>query len=74
MSRFKNVGLWLSIAALIPMICKGFNINILPSNYNDIVNAFLSILVLLGIVSNPSIGPGYTDTTKTPTDITNEVK
>ena len=61
MNRYKNYGLWLSVAALIPMVFKGFNINILPVNYTEIVNSILGILVLAGILSNPSNGTGYTD-------------
>lgn len=53
-SRFKNYGLWVSIAALIPMVLQGFGINILPDNYQEIVNAVLSILVMAGILSNPT--------------------
>lgn len=53
-SRFKNYGLWVSIAALIPMVLKGFNIDILPDNYQEVINAVLAILVMLGIISNPT--------------------
>lgn len=60
-NRFKNYGLWVSICAFIPLILKGFNINILPENYNDIVSALLSILVAAGILSNPKEGNGYLD-------------
>ncbi|WP_055070823.1 phage holin [Clostridium massiliamazoniense] len=52
--RLKNYGLWISIAALIPMVLKGFNINILPENYDQIVTAILSILVMAGILNNPT--------------------
>ena len=60
MNRFKNYGLWVSIAALIPMLFKGFNINILPVNYTELVNAILGVLVLAGILSNPNTS-GYLD-------------
>lgn len=53
-SRFKNYGLWLSVAALIPMLLKGFGINILPDNYDQIITAILSILVMAGILNNPT--------------------
>lgn len=53
-SRFKNYGLWVSVAALIPMVLQGFGVNILPDNYQEIVNAILSILVMAGILSNPT--------------------
>ena len=60
-NKFKNVGLWISVAALIPMVFKGFNINILPVNYTEIINAVLGILILAGILNNPSNGNGYID-------------
>lgn len=53
MERFKNYGLWVSIAALIPLILQAFGISIIP-DYNQIVNAILSILVMAGILSNPT--------------------
>ncbi|AIY80848.1 holin [Clostridium botulinum] len=53
-SRFKNYGLWVSIAALIPLILKCFGIEIIQGEYQQIVQAILSILVMLGIVSNPT--------------------
>ena len=60
MNRYKNYALWVSVAALIPMLFKGFNINILPVNYSEIINAILGILVLAGILSNPNTN-GYLD-------------
>lgn len=53
-SRLKNYGLWMSIFALIPLILNGFNISFLPENYNEIITAILSILVMAGILNNPT--------------------
>lgn len=53
-SRFKNYGLWVAIFALIPMVLQGFGLNILPDNYKEIVNSILAVLVMAGILSNPS--------------------
>lgn len=53
MNRLKNYGLWISILAFIPMFLKGIGFDVLPSNYNELVNSFLGILVVSGIVSNP---------------------
>lgn len=53
-SRFKNYGLWVSVCALVPMVFKAFGVDILPENYNDIVYAILSILVMAGILNNPT--------------------
>jgi len=62
LKRFKNYGLWISIFAFIPLVLKGFNIDILPGNYTEIVSSFLGILVVAGIVSNPtSDSKGYLD-------------
>lgn len=61
MSKWRNYGLWLSIAAFIPMLLKAFNIDVLPGNYDDLVTAFLGILVLAGVISNPTDGNWYKD-------------
>lgn len=53
-SRLKNHRLWLAIFALIPLVLEGFNISVLPSNYNEIVTLVLSILVMGGILTNPT--------------------
>ncbi len=53
-SRFKNYGLWVSILSFIPLFLKGFNIDILPENYGEMVTSLLGILVLAGIVNNPN--------------------
>jgi uncharacterized membrane protein len=61
MNRWRNYGLWLSIFAFIPMLLKGFNIDVLPGNYDELVVAFLGILVLAGIINNPKEGNWYLD-------------
>lgn len=53
-SRFKNYGLWVSVAAFIPMLLEAMGINILPENYQEIVKALLGVLVLLGLINNPT--------------------
>ncbi|MEF9960034.1 MAG: holin [Niameybacter sp.] len=52
-NRWRNYGLWVSVAAFIPLLLSSFGINILP-NYQEIVNALLAILVTAGILSNPT--------------------
>lgn len=56
--RCQNYGLWFSILAFIPLLAdtlKVYDINIiLPGNYEGIVKALLGILVLGGILSNPT--------------------
>lgn len=53
-SRWKNYGLWIAIASFIPLVLQGFGLNILPSNYTEIINSLLGILVMAGIISNPT--------------------
>lgn len=53
-NRFKNYGLWVSIAALIPLALSAFGINIIDqSKYMELINAILAVLVALGLVNNP---------------------
>jgi len=58
MKRFKNYGLWVSVFAFIPLVVEAlgtYDINIiLPGNYGKLVQAFLGILVLAGILNNPT--------------------
>lgn len=62
MNRFKNYGLWLALFSLFSMILKDFfKINIVEEQYSMYVDTVMTILILLGIVNNPSIGKGYKD-------------
>ena len=54
LTRFKNYGLWVSILALIPMILSAFGVKVEPEEYQAISNTILTILVALGIISNPT--------------------
>lgn len=60
-NRFRNKALWVSVLAFIPMLCQGFGWHFLPTNYADLVNSLLSILVVAGILSNPTSGNWYLD-------------
>jgi uncharacterized membrane protein len=59
--RLKNYGLWLAVAALVGMILQDLGVNIAPERYQAYVDAVLTILVLAGIVNNPSQGNGFRD-------------
>jgi uncharacterized membrane protein len=60
--RLRNYGLWVAVAAFIPMLLEAFGLDVLPENYNQIVKSFLGILVLLGIINNPTTeNPGFKD-------------
>lgn len=52
--RFRNYGLWVSLASLILIALQGFGVNIASEQYNEVVNAVLGILTLLGVISNPT--------------------
>lgn len=52
-SRWQNYGLWVSIAAFIPLLLSNFGIQVFP-NYQEVVSALLGILVTAGILSNPT--------------------
>ncbi|MGL4850522.1 MAG: holin [Clostridium sp.] len=68
LSRFKNYGLWVSVAALVPMVLKGFGVDVLPENYNEIITSVLGILVMAGILSNPTTSnKGFLDDKETKT-------
>lgn len=54
MDRLKNYGLWVSVIALIPLICEGYGLNILPANYSEIATTILAIFVMLGLVNDPT--------------------
>lgn len=74
MERFKNYGLWVSIAALIPLLLQAFGVSIIP-DYQQIVNAILGIFVTAGILSNPTTtskwyGDDKVSTTNNTTDTT----
>lgn len=53
--RMSNYGFWLSLAAFIPLTLQLFgNVDVLPNNYEEIVNCSLALLVALGICNNPT--------------------
>lgn len=65
MSRFKSYALWAAVLAFIPLLADSmgvYNIKILlPDNYAELATALLGILVLAGILNNPSKGKGFKD-------------
>ncbi|MNK90325.1 Bacteriophage holin [compost metagenome] len=68
MKKWKNYGLWVSLVSAMLLAVQAFgNIfgyQIAPEKSSEImtaVNALLGVLVVLGIVSNPEAGKGYTD-------------
>ncbi len=60
MSRFKNYGLWLALAALGGLILNDAGL-VGPEKYQEYVDMVLAVLVAAGIISNPSSGKGFGD-------------
>ena len=65
-NRLRNYGLWTAIFAFIPLLVDAlgtYDINIvLPGNYGKVVQALLGILVLAGILNNPTTSnKGFSD-------------
>ncbi|AID44432.1 hypothetical protein SFBM_0485 [Candidatus Arthromitus sp. SFB-mouse-Japan] len=53
-NRLRNYGLWVSVAALIPLLLSAFGINLINEDkYVQVINCILSILVALGLINNP---------------------
>ncbi|PFP30275.1 holin [Bacillus sp. AFS073361] len=61
MKRFKNYGLWLAVASLGLIVAQAFGLNFAEDKYNEVVNAVLTVLVLAGVVNNPTSGTGFKD-------------
>lgn len=64
MKKWRNYGLWVSLASLILLILQAAGVEINTGQYNEIVNAILGLLVAAGIISNPKEGQGYLDSTE----------
>ena len=53
-NRLGNYGLWVSIAALVPLLLSAFGVKIVDEQkYMELINAVLAILVGLGLINNP---------------------
>lgn len=50
--RFKNYGLWVSLASAILLILQQLGYGIDVGKYNEIVFAILNLLVILGILND----------------------
>ncbi|AMX83268.1 holin [Geobacillus subterraneus] len=61
MERFKNYGLWLGIGSFVVLALETFGVDIDLGKYEQLYHALLSVLVMAGILNNPSLGRGYSD-------------
>lgn len=53
-SRLKNKAFWVAMASAIVMLLQQLGLNIIPSNYAEIVNTILIILTMTGIIVDTS--------------------
>lgn len=67
-SKWRNYSMWVSLTAAVLLVVQTvgtiFGLQLAPEKYDEAtaaVNAILGVLVVLGIVSNPQVGKGYTD-------------
>jgi uncharacterized membrane protein len=61
MNKWQNHGLWLAIASLLGMVLQDAGVAITPEKYEAYVDAVLYVLILAGVISNPSKGAGFKD-------------
>lgn len=59
--RIKNVGFWVSIISAVFLILGAFGVEIGDETSSSVINAVCSLLVVTGIVSDPTTGKGYLD-------------
>lgn len=60
-SRFKNYGFWTAIISSAFILLQAFGIKINAPYVNEIITAILGVLVVLGIINNPTDGSGFGD-------------
>ncbi|WP_010283596.1 hypothetical protein [Bacillus timonensis] len=59
--KWKNYGLWVSLASILYMVFKDFGMQIDLTTWETYVTAILGFLATLGIISNPDKGRGFFD-------------
>ena len=59
--RFRNYALWAAVFGFFPILLEALDYNVLPKNYTELWTLFLGILVLAGVINNPSNGNFYKD-------------
>jgi phi LC3 family holin len=53
-ARLTNKTFWISIVSSIVLLTQQLGLNIFPNNWADVLNTLLTILIILGIVIDPS--------------------
>ena len=71
-ARLRNKAFWVAMASAIAMLAQQLGLDIIPTNYTDIVNTLLTILIMAGIVVDTSTR-GISDQVTTTTTETDQV-
>lgn len=61
MSKMKNHGLWVALAALFYLILEDLGYKVDPTRWETYVTLIIGILISLGLVSNPKDGKWFKD-------------
>ncbi|MEH7222736.1 hypothetical protein V7112_02890 [Bacillus sp. JJ1566] len=59
--KWKNYGLWVSLASILYMVFKDLGMQIDLTTWETYVTAIIGFLAALGIISNPEKGKGFFD-------------
>ncbi|MDR4887267.1 hypothetical protein RGU12_06805 [Fredinandcohnia sp. QZ13] len=72
--KWKNYGLWVSLASILYMVLKDLGMQIDLTTWETYVTAIIGFLAALGIISNPDKGRGFFDKIPdTPTEALTQV-
>lgn len=53
-SRLQNYGFWTGVIALLLLLLERFGVEFVANSFQGLVDIILAILVLLGIINNPT--------------------
>jgi uncharacterized membrane protein len=61
-NRLRNYGFWTSVASLVLLALQTAGVEVVPEQYEAIVQGVLALLVALGLVNNPAtVNKGFMD-------------
>lgn len=60
-NKWSNYSLWVGLAAILGMVLIDTGIIADLGRYNEYVKAIFAVLGMAGVISNPSIGKGFSD-------------
>lgn len=58
MNRFKNYAFWISLTSAVLLVLTSVGVQVDNAYFMTIAKAILGVLVILGIINNPTT-PGY---------------